>query len=90
MWSNELNGLGNPLTTLPLLTHSSSIEDLRPEESLSGAFVSPRSPLAWFLPGRVRMRGGAARRFASGRHFHRGIQAESTSPGPTGIFKHYQ
>jgi hypothetical protein len=24
------------------------------------------------------MRGGAARRFASDRHFHRGIQAEST------------
>ena len=36
------------------------------------------APLAWFLPGPVCMRGGAARHFASDRHFHRGIQAEST------------
>ena len=35
-------------------------------------------PTAWFLPGPERMRGGAARRFASDRQFHRGIQAEST------------
>ena len=35
-------------------------------------------PLAWFLPGPVCMRGGAVRHFASGRHFHRGIQAEAT------------
>ena len=36
------------------------------------------TPLAWFLPGPFRMRGGAARHFASGRHFHRGSQAEAT------------
>ena len=35
-------------------------------------------PLAWFLPGRKRMRGGAARHFASDWLFHRGIQAEAT------------
>ena len=37
------------------------------------------APLAWFLPGPVCMRGGAARHFASDRHFHRGSQAEATS-----------
>ena len=36
------------------------------------------TPLAWFLPGPECMRGGAARRIVSARHFHRGIQAEST------------
>ena len=36
------------------------------------------APSRWFLPGPERMRGGAARRFASDRHFHRGIQAEAT------------
>ena len=36
-------------------------------------------PLLWFLPGPERMRGGAAQQVPSGRHFHRGIQAESTS-----------
>lgn len=35
-------------------------------------------PSAWFLPGPERMRGGAARHFASDRHFHRGIHLEST------------
>ena len=35
-------------------------------------------PTAWFLPGPECMRGGAARRFASDRQFHRGSQAEST------------
>ncbi len=30
------------------------------------------TPLAWFLPGPIRMRGGAARHFASARHFHLG------------------
>ena len=38
----------------------------------------PRPPLPWFLPGAIRIRGGAARKFASVRRFHRGIQAEST------------
>ena len=40
--------------------------------------VDAPPPMAWFLPGPIRMRGGAARRFASGWHFHRGIQAEAT------------
>ena len=39
-------------------------------------------PPAWFLPGPERMRGGAARQFASARRFHRGIHLEATSPGP--------
>ena len=37
------------------------------------------APLLWFLPGPKRMRGGAAQQVPSDRHFHRGIQAESTS-----------
>ena len=49
-----------------------------------------RTPLAWFLPGPVCMRGGAARRFASDRHFHRGSQAESTCPMTSGKATHYQ
>lgn len=36
------------------------------------------TPSAWFLPGPICMRGGAARDFASDRHFHRGIHLEST------------
>jgi hypothetical protein len=35
-------------------------------------------PLAWFLPGPIRMRGGLAQHFASDWLLHRGIQAEST------------
>lgn len=38
----------------------------------------PLAPFLWFLPGPECMRGGAAWHFASDRHFHRGIQAEST------------
>ena len=49
-----------------------------------------RSPTAWFLPGPECMRGGAARRFASDRHFHRGSQAESTCPMTSGKATHYQ
>ena len=55
-----------------------TIEDLRPEFTLSGAFFSAPPPLAWFLPGPIRMRGGAARHFASDRHFHWGIHPEAT------------
>ena len=47
-------------------------------------------PLAWFLPGPVCMQGGAARHFASDRHFHRGIQAESTWRVILGKEKYYQ
>ena len=36
------------------------------------------------------MRGGAARRFASDRQFHRGIQAEATWPVISGKATHYQ
>jgi len=48
------------------------------------------APLAWFLPGPKRMRGGAAQRFASDRHFHRGIQAEATCRGILEEAAHYQ
>ena len=48
------------------------------------------TPLAWFLPGTVCMRGGAARHFASGRHFHRGIQAEATCRTILEKATHYQ
>jgi len=34
----------NPLTTLPLLPHPLTIEDLRPEVTLSGAFVFAHPP----------------------------------------------
>ena len=37
-----------------------------------------RRPLPWFLPGRIRIRGGAARKFASVTRFHRGSHPEST------------
>lgn len=47
--------------------------------------VSPKAPLLWFLPGPEHMRGGAARRFASVRHFHRGSQAEATLRLDAGI-----
>ena len=47
-------------------------------------------PLAWFLPGPVCMRGGVARHFASGRHFHRGIQAEATCRTILEKATHYQ
>jgi hypothetical protein len=36
------------------------------------------SPPAWFLPGPERMRGGAARHFASAWIFHRGSHLEAT------------
>ena len=35
-------------------------------------------PLAWFLLGLIRIRGGAARHFASAWLFHRGIHLEAT------------
>jgi len=47
-------------------------------------------PTAWFLPGPKRMRGGAARRFANDRHFHRGSQAESTCRAILEKLTHYQ
>jgi hypothetical protein len=37
-----------------------------------------RPPLAWFLPGPIRIRGGLARHLASAWLFHRGIHLEST------------
>ena len=48
----------------------------REPHQLAGRGTIP--PRAWFLRGPIRMRGGVARHFASGRHFHRGIQAEAT------------
>jgi len=48
------------------------------------------TPSRWFLPGPVCMRGGAARHFASGRHFHRGIQAEATCRTILGKATQYQ
>ena len=47
-------------------------------------------PLLWFLPGPERMRGGAARHFASDRHFHRGIHPESTCGPARGKETRYQ
>jgi len=52
--------------------------------------VRAKPPTAWFLPGPQRMRGGAARRFASDRHFHRGSQAEATCPVTSGKATRYQ
>ena len=49
-----------------------------------------QSPLAWFLPGPDCVRGGAARRFASDRYFHRGSHPEATWRNPlkeTSIFQ---
>lgn len=43
-------------------------------------YLSNQSPLLWFLPGRERMRGGAARHFASDMDSHRGIHPEATGP----------
>ena len=45
----------------------------------------PDTPSAWFLPGPVCMRGGAARRFASVRHSHRGSHLEATLRWRAGI-----
>ncbi|MDP3264481.1 MAG: hypothetical protein Q8M59_16130 [Tabrizicola sp.] len=47
-------------------------------------------PLAWFLLRPERMRGGAARQFASDRRFHRRIQAESTCRATLEKATHYQ
>lgn len=47
-------------------------------------------PLLWFLPGADRMRGGAARHFASDMDSHRGIQAEATCRAIFGKATHYQ
>ena len=80
----------NPLKTLPPLMHELNREDLRPEDTLSGAFFSAPTPLAWFLPGPVCMRGGAARHFASDWLLHRGIQAEATCRVILGKVTHYQ
>ncbi len=49
--------------------------------------VQPLRPPLWFLPGPERMRGGAARRFASVRRFHRGSQAEATLRLDAGILE---
>ncbi len=48
------------------------------------------APPAWFLPGPIRIRGGAARYFASDRHFHRGIHPESTFRLISEKATHYQ
>jgi hypothetical protein len=40
------------------------------------------SPPAWFLPGPIRIRGGAARHFASGSGFCGGIHLKSTLGNP--------
>ena len=49
-----------------------------------------KPPSQWFLPSPKRMRGGAARRFASGRQFHRGSHPEATWREPdkeTSVFQ---
>ena len=80
----------NPLKTLPPLMHELNREDLRPEDTLSGAFFSAPTPLAWVLPGPVCVRGGAARHFASDWLLHRGIQAEATCRAILEKATHYQ
>ena len=66
----------NPLTNQPALTHTLTIDDLRPEATPLGRF---RCSPPGMVPPRPRLyAGGAGRQFAGGRHFHRGIQAEST------------
>ena len=55
-----------------------TVNDATRSAKLDDRFLFCPSPLAWFLPGPVCMRGGAARQFASGSHFHRGIHPEST------------
>jgi len=57
----------------PVLRYGTGVERRQRADS-----VARRPPLAWFLPGPKRIRGGAARHFTSDRHFHRGIQKEST------------
>ena len=47
-------------------------------------------PPAWFLPGPKRMRGGAARRFASGSGFCGGIHSKSTWRNPGKKVTKYQ
>ena len=71
------------LTELPLLTHTSSIEEERPKNSPSQALTcsAPSAlPPALVPPRQHPYSGGAARKFASVRRFYRGIQAESTRP----------
>ena len=48
------------------------------------------SPLPWFLPGSIRIRGGAARDFSSVWPFHRGIHPEATCAGSAEISTHFQ
>ena len=61
-----------------LLIRPTPLARERPERAERFVQAMPHPPLAWFLPGPEHMRGGAARRFASGKQFHRGSQAEST------------
>jgi len=50
--------------------------------------VAPPRP--WFLPGPIRIRGGAARHFASDWLFHRGIHLEATPADPQEFSTRYQ
>ena len=47
-------------------------------------------PLAWFLQGPIRIRGGLARHFASAWLFHRGSHLEATPTDRLGIMNQYQ
>mgnify|MGYP007078279186 CR=1 FL=1 len=55
----------------------SKADDLEADHASQPTDRAP-SPLLWFLPRPQRMRGGAARHFASDWLFHRGIHLEST------------
>ena len=64
-------------------------QTLRSQEALPDSHLFAIPP-AWFLPGPVCMRGGAARHFASDRQFHRGSQAESTFRANVENVTHFQ
>ena len=48
------------------------------------------TPLTWFLPGAIRIRGGLAQHFASAWLFHRGIHFEATPSKLEIKVTHYQ
>lgn len=52
--------------------------------------LADHPPPAWFLPGTIRIRGGAAWDFSSVWPFHRGIHPESTCAGSAEISTHFQ
>lgn len=52
------------------------------QQLLSGRKGPDTSPLPWFLPDAIRIRGGLARQFSSVWLFHRGSHPEATAGAP--------